>query len=54
MEAQGELLADYFAIKHLGIAPTGQRHSLAMYESVLEHFLLDPGSRANLPRGAGS
>jgi hypothetical protein len=27
------------------------RHSLALYESVLEHFLREPESRTNLHRG---
>jgi hypothetical protein len=51
MEAQGELLADYFVLRHLGERPkTSRTPGLAQFEAVLEHFLLDPGSRANLPR----
>jgi hypothetical protein len=55
MEAQGELLADYFALRYLG-KPEAMRqrryaHSLALFESVLAGFLRDPASRANLPRG---
>jgi hypothetical protein len=51
MEAQGELLADYFVLKHLGQPPrTRQQHSRVLFESVLQHFLLDPASRTNLPR----
>jgi hypothetical protein len=51
MEAQGELLADYFVLKHLGQPHGASRHrSLALYDSVLQHFLPDPASRANLPR----
>jgi hypothetical protein len=55
MEAQGDLLADYYALKYLGkpeaMRQKRYRHSLALYESVLAHFLRDPGSRANLHRG---
>jgi hypothetical protein len=54
MEAQGDLLADYFVLKHLG-NPHGLRwreHAgqLALFEEVLGQFLSDPASRANLPR----
>jgi hypothetical protein len=54
MEAQGDLLADYFVLKHLG-DPSGLRwgeHAgkLALFEAVLAEFLADPASRANLPR----
>ncbi len=57
MEAQGDLLADYFALKHMG-SPAIMRQwryagSLALYEEVLAGFLADPGSVANLPRGWG-
>jgi hypothetical protein len=55
MEAQGELLADYFVLKHLGrpdaMVQPRYRHSLALYEAVLAGFLRDPSSRANLHNG---
>lgn len=55
MEAQGDLLADYFALKFLN-APGALRQphyagSLALYEQVLSHFLAHPHSRKSLPRG---
>lgn len=55
MEAQGELLADWFVLGHLG-RPEGMSQrdyagSAALFESVLQLFLRDPASRANLPRG---
>lgn len=55
MEAQGDLLADYFALKFLG-APGALRQpryagSSTLYEQVLDHFLAHPSSRKNLPRG---
>jgi hypothetical protein len=54
MEAQGDLLADYFVLKHLG-NPRALRwgeHAgqLDLFEDVLGQFLADPASRANLPR----
>lgn len=54
MEAQGDLLADYFMLRHLG-NPAGLRWienagKLALFEEVLAVFLSDPSSRANLPR----
>ncbi|WP_229493528.1 Rhs element Vgr protein [Massilia arenae] len=57
MEAQGDLLADYFALKHFR-SPAAMRQrryagSLALYEEVLADFLADPGSVANLPRDWG-
>lgn len=57
MEAQGELLADYFVLKHLGrpdaMSQRDDAGKLALFESVLRHFLHDPSSRASLPgRGA--
>jgi hypothetical protein len=55
MEAQGDLLADYFMLKHLhmpgAMRQQHYRHSVALYESVLAQFLADPASRANLHRG---
>jgi len=57
MEAQGDLLADYFALKHLGSSAVvrQQRYagSLRLYEEVLAGFLADPASVENLPRGWG-
>lgn len=57
MEAQGDLLADYFALKHMrSSASMRQRRyedSLPLYEAVLAGFLADPGSVANLPRAHG-
>jgi hypothetical protein len=55
MEAQGDLLADYFVLKFLK-RPDAMRHrryagQLALYEQVLAHFLRDPRSRDNLHRG---
>jgi hypothetical protein len=57
MEAQGDLLADYFALKHLR-SPASMRQqryagSLALYEDVLAGFLADPADVAQLPRGCG-
>jgi hypothetical protein len=54
MEAQGELLADFFVLKHLA-SPRAMRQphygaSLALFESVLGGFLADPASRSNLHR----
>lgn len=55
MEAQGDLLADYFALKHLRSAASMRQKryadSLPLYEEVLAGFLADPASAANLPRG---
>lgn len=55
MEAQGDLLADYFVLKHLqrpGAMRQGRyRDSLALYERVLAGFLADPGNQASLSRG---
>jgi len=57
MEAQGDLLADYFTLKHLHlpVAMRQQRYagSLALYEEVLAGFLADPYNVANLPRDYG-
>jgi hypothetical protein len=54
MEAQGDLLADYFVLKILG-QPGAMRWrdntgSLDLFEAVLGGFLADPASRAHLPR----
>ena len=55
MEAQGDLLADYFALKVMD-SPLAMRQkryarSLALFEQVLDGFLKRPSSRSNLPRG---
>jgi hypothetical protein len=57
MEAQGDLLADYFVLKYLR-SPKSIRQrryacSLPLYEEVLAGFLADPASVANLPRDYG-
>ncbi len=57
MEAQGDLLADYFALKHLR-SPSAMRQqryagSLRLYEAVLASFLADPDSVTNLPHDCG-
>jgi hypothetical protein len=54
MEAQGDLLADYFVLKFRR-NPGAMRWrdnagSLPLFEAVLGEFLVDPASRANLPR----
>lgn len=58
MEAQGELLADYFVLKHLrkpeAMSQPEYAGSLALYERVLAHFLQDPASPANLHRGTAA
>jgi hypothetical protein len=55
MEAQGELLADYFALRHMKMPGVMRqqryRNSLDLYESVLAAFLADPGSRDHLHHG---
>lgn len=57
MEAQGDLLADYFVLKHLRSADSMSqpRHarSLHLYEQVLAEFVANPGSEASLPSGFG-
>jgi len=55
MEAQGDLLADYFALKFMR-KPRVMRQrryadQLALYERVLARFLADPRDPDNLPRG---
>lgn len=55
MEAQGDLLADYFVLKFLGkpgaMRQGRYRASLALYERVLANFLADPSDRRSLHRG---
>lgn len=57
MEAQGDLLADYFALRYMGMPHImrQQRYAgcLALYEEVLAEFQANPGSSANLPRDWG-
>ena len=53
MEAQGDVLADYFALKHLRL-PSVMRQpqyagQLPLYECVLAEFFALPASRRNLP-----
>jgi hypothetical protein len=57
MEAQGDLLADYFALKYLR-SPESMRQrryvgQLDLYEHVLAGFLADPTDAANLPDDSG-
>lgn len=55
MEAQGDLLADYFVLRHLNqpaaMRQRRYREQLALYERVLALFLTDPGNLENLHRG---
>jgi hypothetical protein len=55
MEAQGDLLADYFVLKHLGSSSSVRQPEyvgrLGLYEEVLSGFLRDPASRRHLPQG---
>ena len=54
MDAQGDLLADYFVLKHLN-NPSAMRWreyagDLTLFEQVLSAFLANPCSRTQLPR----
>jgi len=55
MEAQGDLLADYFALKYMRSTRVMRQRryagQLALYEQVLTRFLADPRDPDNLPRG---
>ena len=55
MEAQGDLLADYFVLRYLGSASAMRQpayaNDLPKYEQVLAQFLANPSSRKNLPSG---
>jgi hypothetical protein len=55
MEAQGDLLADYFVLKHLHAASAMRQpryaNDLPLFEQVLSSFLTHPGERKNLPKG---
>lgn len=57
MEAQGDLLVDYFVLKHLRLPRTMRNpryaDSLALFEGALADFLADPSSVGNLPRDWG-
>jgi hypothetical protein len=57
MEAQGDVLADYFALRHLASSASMRQpryaSSLLLYEEALAGFLADPASVANLPKGCG-
>lgn len=53
MEAQGNILADYYVLKHLNLPGemAEQRHAndLHLYEEVLREFLKNPADKASLP-----
>ncbi|WP_312434592.1 hypothetical protein [Janthinobacterium sp.] len=55
MEAQGDLLADYYALKYLKDPPTMRQEQYAndqaLYEEVLSDFFVDRKSKKNLPGG---
>lgn len=55
MEAQGDLLADYFVLKFLRRPDVMRQrqygNQLALYERVLAGFLTNPADRASLHRG---
>lgn len=55
MEAQGDLLADYFALSTMHkphvMRQRQYAHDLNLYERVLAGFLSHPGDVANLPHG---
>lgn len=55
MEAQGDVLADYFVLRHLNSAkPMRQARyadALPLYEQVLAPFLANPSDPENLPKG---
>jgi len=57
MEAQGDLLADYFALKHMHKPRVVRQRryvgQLRLYEQVLAGFLADPSDHENLPRDYG-
>ncbi len=55
MEAQGDVLADYFVLKflHAGTAMRQPQYAeqLALFETVLANFLSHPSDIGNLPKG---
>lgn len=54
MEAQGDVLADYYVLRHLrssaAMRQPAYANNPALYEQVLAGFLADPASRKNLPK----
>ena len=54
MEAQGNVLSDYWALKTYGKPPyiSQMKHidDLPLYEKVLERFIADPADKSNLPQ----
>lgn len=58
MEAQGDLLADYFVLRLLGRADAmrwpDQAGDPSMFDQVLAGFLAAPGQKRHLPRGLAS
>ncbi len=57
MEAQGDLLADYFVLRFLGEAEAMRQKryagNLSLYEAVLAGFVDNPAKVTNLPSGFG-
>ena len=57
MEAQGDVLADYFVLRYLGTSASMRQqqyaHSLLLYEEVMAGFLANSASEENLPRDWG-
>lgn len=55
MEAQGDVLADYFVLRFLGQSAVMRQpqyaDSQSLYETVLARFLADPADIKNLPKG---
>ncbi|MBS0447262.1 MAG: Rhs element Vgr protein [Proteobacteria bacterium] len=52
MEAQGDLLSDYWALKsypHPPLHNNSYRDKLPLYETVLRKFIADPADKGNLP-----
>lgn len=55
MEAQGNLLADYWSVKNYGwraesLYEPKHIYDLALFEIVLEDFITNPSNKSNLPR----
>ncbi len=54
MEAQGDLLADYFVLRHLASSASMRQRryaeALPLFEQVLADFLHNPADRKNLPK----
>jgi type VI secretion system secreted protein VgrG len=56
MEAQGNVLSDYWALRQYGGNPpdlweSKHLNDLPLYETVLKDFIIDPTDRSNLPGG---